>query len=107
MKAISVCVSHIVHAVQMEISVTFLHQTASVRLLPAWRNLHLTAKNTASDAETVAETCPPPSAALSVQRNDAVPLQKMARPDLRFFQNSLQNDGCSAFTFFFFFFTGI
>lgn len=62
-------VSGIVHAVQMEISLTFFHQTASARLFPVWKNLHLTAKNTASDAETVAATChPPPSAAFSVKR---------------------------------------
>lgn len=99
MKAISVCVSGIVHAVQMGIFLTFLHQTASVRLFPVWKNLHLPAKNTASDAETVAETCPPPSAALSVKWRDAEALQEMARLDLRFFQNNLQNDRCSAFTF--------
>lgn len=44
------------------------------------------------------KAAPPPSAALSAKRGDAEALREMARLDLRFFQSSFQNDGCTAYT---------
>lgn len=88
MKAISVCASGIVRAVHMEISLTFLHQTISVRLFPVWKNLHLTAKNAMS--RLLRPACHHQMLYL-LNRQDTE--QDMTRLDLRFFQNNPKNEG--------------
>lgn len=82
MKAISVCASGIVRAVHMDISLTFLHQTTSVRLFPVWKNLHLIAKNAMS--RLLKPACHHQMLYL-LNRQDTEELQEMTRLDLRFF----------------------
>lgn len=76
----------------MEISLTFLHQIALVRLFPVWKNLHLTAKNAMS--RLLKPACHHQLLHL-LNRREAEAPQELAWLDLRFFQNNPKNEGCT------------